>query len=102
MGVVIVNLLAETIEVLNSHGLKITDVKVIFNDNVLKDESEIRNALDCDYNDGWGTVHFKNIQLVIDDYTWFERTSYDGSEKYVLKAHPILSNYTNSESHPGS
>ena len=47
-----------------------------------------KGAYDSSKKNGW-----------IDDYTWFERTSYDGCEKFVLKAHPLLSKYQNRESH---
>ena len=33
-------------------------------------------------------MHFVNIQIIIDDYTWFERTKFDVGEKFVLKVHP--------------
>ena len=45
-----------------------------------------------------GVYVFVNIQIIIDDYTWFERTIFDGREKFVLKARPILSEYQNQES----
>ena len=44
-------------------------------------------------------VYFEDIQLLIDDYTWFERASYDGYGEYILKAHPLLSSFKNQESH---
>lgn len=46
-----------------------------------------------------GVYVFLNIQIIIDDYAWFERTIFDGREKFVLKARPILSEYQNQESH---
>ena len=65
------NLYNETIEVLNHYNLKLIDVDVIFNGKLLKDKLEIKTKLDYDYNNSCGSLYFQNIQLVIDDYTWF-------------------------------
>ena len=63
------------------------------------EKEDFLDKYDVFYDNGWGLCNFTNIQIVIDDYTWFERTSYDGCEKFVLKAHPLLSKYQNRESH---
>ena len=93
-----INLLYETISILDQYDLDLNDVTVLFKGNVIND-SDVKEKLNVDYDNSWGHCNFKDIQLIIDDYTWFERTSYDGCEKYILKAHPLLSNFKNQESH---
>jgi len=93
-----INLLEEIGEMLNEHNLNINDVVFVVDGNIVENEDFLEKYDVC-YNHDWGLCNFSNIQVVIDDYTWFERTSYDGREKFVLKAHPILSDYQNQESH---
>ena len=96
------NLLEETVIELKKYDLKLSDVKVIFKGQFLQKESEIKKVLSIEYDNSWGFLQHGDIQLIIDDYTWIERTSYDGCEKYIIKAHPLLSDYENQEHHPGS
>ena len=96
-----INLYLEACEVLKEHGLSIDDVTVIFEGEIL-DKSQVKEKMNCLYDNSWGRLCFKDIQLAVDDYTWFERASYDGYEKFILKAHPLLSGFKNHESHPGS
>ena len=96
------NLFEETVSELKKHDLKLSDVKVIFKGQFLENDSEIKKAMSIDYDNSWGFLQHGDIQLIVDDYTWIERTSYDGCEKYILKAHPLLSTYENQEHHPGS
>ncbi|MBO4516575.1 MAG: hypothetical protein IK044_00545 [Methanobrevibacter sp.] len=94
----LINLLDETIYILNKYNLDLNDVTVLFKGEVIN-ASDVKEKLNVDYDNSWGHCNFEEIQLIIDDYTWFERTSYDGYEKYILKAHPLLSNFKNQESH---
>ena len=94
------NLYSEACEVLKEYGLSIDDVDVIFEGERLN-KSQIKEKMDILYDNSWGRLCFKDIQLVVDDFTWFERASYDGCEKFILKAHPLLSSFKNQESHPG-
>ena len=98
----LVNLLEETKTILNRHNLTLDDVTVIFNGKVLENDEKIAAELDKCYDNMWGFLTFKDIQLVVDDYTWFERASYDGKEEFILKAHPLLSDFKNCEFHQGS
>ena len=92
------NLYYESLNLLKKYNLTIDDVIFVFNGNVVENE-DFLEKYDVFYDNGWGLCNFTNIQIVIDDYTWFERTSYDGYEKFILKAHPLLSKFTNQESH---
>jgi len=102
MGTDMMNLLEETLSELKKYGLNLSDVKVIFKGQFFQNESEIKKVLSIEYDNSWGLLQHGDIQLIVDDYTWIERTSYDGREKYILKAHPLLSTYENQEHHPGS
>lgn len=93
------NIYYESLHLLKNYDLSFDDVLVCVNGQVLKTEKEIKEKLNVDYDEKWGGTYFKNIQLIVDDYTWFERTSYDGFEKFILKAHPLLSKFKNQESH---
>lgn len=93
-----INLVYEISDLLKEYDLNLDDVVFVVNGDVVEKE-DFLDKYDVFYDNGWGLCNFANIQIVIDDYTWFERTSYDGCEKFVLKAHPLLSKYQNRESH---
>lgn len=93
-----VNFVDEIINLLNEYNLKLSDVILVVEGNIVEYD-EFLEKYNVFYDTDWGLCELKNIQLIVDDYTWFERSSYDGREKFVLKAHPILSKYENQESH---
>ena len=93
-----INLVYEISDLLKEYDLNLDDVVFVVNGDVVEKE-DFLDKYGVFYDNGWGLCNFANIQIVIDDYTWFERTSYDGCEKFVLKAHPLLSKYQNRESH---
>lgn len=93
-----INLIDEITDLLKHHNLNLDDIVIVIDNNVIE-KKEFLEGFDIDYDNSWGASHLENIQLIIDDYTWFERTSYDGCEKFILKAHPLLSKYENRESH---
>lgn len=83
---------------LADYALDLKDVVIVIGGVVLR-KDEISDKLNIEYDNDWGSCNLEDIQVIVDDYTWFERTSYDGFEKFILKAHPILSAYENQESH---
>ena len=93
-----INFLDEIYDLLSIYNLNLKDVIFVVNGNVVKSD-EFLEKYDVSYDNDWGLCELKNIQLIVDEYTWFERTSYDGRERFILKAHPILSTYENQESH---
>ncbi|MDO5861172.1 hypothetical protein [Methanobrevibacter sp.] len=93
-----INLVDEISSLLNEYNLDLNDVILVVEGNVVKSD-EFLEKYNVFYDDDWGLCELKNIQLIVDDYTWFERTSYDGRERFILKAHPLLSTYENQESH---
>ena len=93
-----INFVDEIIDLLKQYNLNLNDVIFVVNGNAMQ-KDEFLEKFSIDYDNDWGFSKFENVQLVIDDYTWFERTSYDGREKFILKAHPLLSTFENQESH---
>ena len=99
-GGCLINLVDEVIALLSGYGLNVEDVAIVVRGSVMEKE-EFLEKFSVDYDNGWGSSSFEDIQLVVDEYTWIERTSYDGCERFILKAHPLLSDFENQESHTG-
>ena len=95
-----INIVNEIYDLLNKYNLNLNDVILAVEGNIVK-SNEFLEKYDISYDNDWGLCELKNIQLIVDDYAWFERTSYDGRERFILKAHPLLSTYENQESHIG-
>ena len=95
-----INFVYEINDLLNKYNLNLNEVILVVEGNIVKSD-EFLEKYDVSYDNDWGLCEFKNIHLVVDDYTWFERTSYDGCERFILKVHPLLSTYENQESHTG-
>lgn len=95
-----INIVNEIYDLLNKYNLNLNDVILAVEGNIVK-SNEFLEKYDISYDNDWGLCELKNIQLIVDDYTWFERTSYDGRERFILKAYPLLSTYENQESHIG-
>ena len=93
-----INFADEIINLLNEYNLNLKDVIIVVEGNILKSD-EFLEKYNVFYDNDWGLCELKNIQLIVDDYTWFERTNNDGRERFILKAHPLLSTYENQESH---
>ncbi|MBQ2653211.1 MAG: hypothetical protein IJF83_06605 [Methanobrevibacter sp.] len=93
-----INFLDEIYDLLSRYKLNLNEVIFVVNGNVVKSD-EFLEKYNVFYDNDWGLCELKNIQLIVDDYAWFERTSNDGRERFILKAHPLLSTYENQESH---
>ena len=98
VGEYMINLINEIVDLVEKYDLNLDDMIFTVNNEIMEKEEFLEKFNIC-YDNSWGTTNFEYIQLIIDDYTWFERTSYDGCEKFILKAHPLLSTYENQESH---
>lgn len=85
------NLLQETIEILDRHGLSLDDIRFIhttYGDFVPSMGG--RKFLNVDYDASYGSVHIDlNLKLVGDDW-WLERHEYDGSEWWEFKKLPVF------------
>ena len=88
------NLLKEIKRELREFKKNISDVTILYKGEKITDYS----LLDFDYNEGYGFTNVEDLYIIIDDYTWLERESYDGLEGFTVKAHPLKSKYENQES----
>ena len=91
-----VNLLRETIELLERHGKKLSDIEFIRGVNPPSyktinhkvDEGTLNEILDLDYDADYGIENINlNLQLVGKDF-WLERREYDGSEWWEYRTMP--------------
>ena len=98
------NLLEETKNVLEQHGLSFDDVEWVGFTDVDKeyfDEDEYQvemcrcpkekweNLLNVNYYSGFGLPEIKRNLVVVGDGWWLERAEYDGSEWWEFKKQPI-------------
>lgn len=94
-----INLLKETIDVLEANGKKLSDILFIKHDPIFDWEPKVRNCkvntellkaiLDIDYDNGYGATEINiRLKLVGKDF-WLERKEYDGSEWWEYKELPI-------------
>ena len=70
-----INLVDEISDLLMEYNLNLNDVVFVVMENVVENE-DFLEKFDVFYDNGWGLCNFSNIQIVIDDYTWFERTGF--------------------------
>lgn len=105
------NLLKETEEILRKHGKQIEDVwyAALFFDlyddmftvnlggaHSAKDFEVFKNALDTDYDNGFGGQEVFGF-IVLNDTNWIERHEYDGSEWWEYKEMPNMTRKTGLE-----
>lgn len=93
------NLLSETLDVMNENGKKPENVvEVMWLDNPNESvytgcswEDFAEAARTIDYNNGFGTQEVEESLVVLfDDDSWLERFEYDGSERWNYKKCPCL------------
>lgn len=81
-----VNLLKETLEVLEKHGLTIDDIEWIGSEDF-----KIANFFDIasiKYDDGFGAQEIPFDLVIVGKDWWLERYEYDGSEQWEFKKKP--------------
>ena len=98
-----INFLKEIESEMEEYNIEFRDLIIIDKGKrqYFKNREEFEKKYDFEYDDGFGTAKITNFQIIIDDYTWLERDSYDGAEGFVIKAHPLKSKYQTIESHMG-
>ena len=74
------NLLEETIEILNDNGKTIEDIEWIGTSKHFVDKEKALKLFDCYYNNGYGAQKVATNLLVVGKDWWLERREYDGSE----------------------
>ena len=88
------NLLEEIIEELKELGLTLNDVIIIYHGEILKFKTyDDYKKLDIDYEESFGRCNIRDVQVVVDNTTWFERTSFDGAEGFDLRTNPLNGTY---------
>ena len=85
---IMVNLLAETKKVLESHGKNIFDV-LWYGTTELIISNDIQQLFSIEYDDGFGGSEIPDELIVVGVDWWLERHEYDGSEWWEFKQIPI-------------
>lgn len=83
-----INLLQETINVLNVHGKSLEDVKWVGTYNLAIPIEQFLELADVEYNNGYGGEEVYTNLLVVGNNWWLERGTYDGSEWWEFKQLP--------------
>lgn len=87
-----INLLKETKEILERHGLTLEDIKWVSADEGLIPVELFLIKADHEYDDGYGSVKVDPCLIVVGDGWWLERREYDGSEWWAFCAAPVKPN----------
>lgn len=86
-----VNLLDQTIQIIEFHGHTLSDVKWVGNwDGDYSIEWDAFTKIsDIEYNPGYGGVEIALDLVVVGSDWWLERSGYDGSEWWNYKTLPV-------------
>ena len=84
------NLLKETIDVLESNGKKPSDVVWVGTTESSFDWEWFARIADIEYEEGFGGQEIATDLLVVGTSWWLERHEYDGSEWWEYKSIPIM------------
>jgi hypothetical protein len=84
------NLLAETIEVLEKHGKTGKDVLWVGSPDIETTWDNFVKVADVEYDNGFGSPQVAEDLIIFGKDFWLERREYDGSEwwKYVSRNEP--------------
>lgn len=84
-----INLLNETIAILDKHNKCLKDIKYIVTKNcTIKNKKKFFQSMDFKYDCGFGLEMIPtDLKLVGKDF-WIERKTYDGSEWWEFKQKP--------------
>jgi len=84
------NLLQETIEILENHDKSKYDVKWVGNDKFYTDWENFELISDVEYDDGYGCQEVAADLIIVGETWWIERHEYDGSEWWEFKQFPKM------------
>ncbi|MEL3959485.1 hypothetical protein NST17_20245 [Caldifermentibacillus hisashii] len=82
------NLLEETLEILEEHGLTENDVEWVGNKSLYFSFDHFKKIADVDYDSGYGSSKVAIDLIVVGKDWWLERHEYDGSEWWEFKSIP--------------
>ena len=83
------NLLEETKNVLERHGLTMNDVEWVGSYDYTFPVEKFIELANVEYDNGYGTARVASDLLVCGKDWWLERGEYDGSEWWEYKVAPI-------------
>ena len=89
-----VNLLEETLEVLECNGKTSGDVVWVGNKYKKTTWENFKNISNFNYDNGYGGNEIGGTLLIVGDTWWLERGEYDGSEWWEFKEHPSCESST--------
>ncbi len=82
------NLLQETLEVLQNHNKTPQDISWIGNKNLYMSWQEFASAADVEYDAGYGAPEVAQDLVIVGADWWMTREEYDGSEWWSFKTKP--------------
>jgi hypothetical protein len=83
------NLLKETLELLESNNKKETDVEWVGTTTHKTTWEAFKSKADTEYDGGFGSPKVAQDLLIVGENWWMERHEYDGSEWWEFKEIPI-------------
>jgi len=83
------NLLKETLEILENNDKSPKDIKWIGNNLFKTDWKNFIKVADIEYDAGYGSPKVAQDLLIVGKNWWLERNEYDGSEWWEFKSIPI-------------
>jgi hypothetical protein len=89
-----INLLHETITILNEHGKPLDDIDWVGSKDLRIPMVQFLKLADVEYNNGYGGEEVYMGLLVVGNDWWLERHTYDGSEWWEHKSLPTKPNKT--------
>ena len=79
------NLLKETIEILEENKKTFEDIEWIGTKNHFIDVERFKKIADTEYDDGYGSPQVAQNLIIVGNNWWLERHEYDGSEWWEYK-----------------
>ena len=83
------NLLKETLEIIEKSGKKENDVKWVGTHSHKTTWEDFKKHANTDYDCGYGSSKVAQDLLIVGDNWWMERHEYDGSEWWEFKELPV-------------
>lgn len=90
------NLLKETVKVLNEHGKSLDDIIWIGSKDCEIDKDQFIKFANKEYDRGYGLIEVAEDLVIVGKDWWLERHEYDGSEWWEYKRLPIKPNIMSS------
>ena len=90
------NLLQETIRVLNEFGKSLKDIQFVYtHEGCFVPTNGCKRFLDVEYDNGYGDTEIRMDLMLVGKDFWLERHEYDGSEWWEFKQLPKFTKNAN-------